>query len=398
MRGGVLITDGDQRASLACVRSLGRAGYRCCVLGPTEQTLAGSSRFAHSAARCPDPSGDPEGFFEAVRDRSLAWGCDVLIPITEKSLRVLLPRVEELKGVTVPFPRADVFSAISDKSQVLAKARSLGFRVPRQVELGSVDALDSLVLPEDLFPVAVKPTRSVARQGEGIQQQGVTFAPDLQALQAIVADVPAEVFPLLVQERIEGSGVGVFLLLWGGELRACVGHRRMREKPPSGGVSVVRESTTPDPELLNQSMDLLSAFGWEDGVAMVEYKIDRSTGESCLMEINGRFWGSLQLAIDAGVDFPTLLLRAAGGKSTAELVVGKPGVITRWLLGDLDQVLLRVFRSRVELDLPECEPGRLTSVFEFLRDFRPGVKLEVLRLSDFRPFLRELSIWFRGFL
>ena len=39
---------------------------------------------------------------------------------------------------------------------------------------------------------------------------------------------------------------------------------------------------------------------------MMEYKQDRRTGTPLLMEVNGRFWGSLQLAIDAGVDFPYL--------------------------------------------------------------------------------------------
>lgn len=395
MRGGVLITDGDQRASLACVRSLGRAGYRCCVLGPNDRTLAGSSRFTQVAARCPDSLSDPDGYFESVRDRLAGWECETLIPITEQSLRVLLPRVDELEGVTVPFPQEEVFSAVSDKSRVLEEARGLGIRVPRQVVLQSAEDLNDSIFPKDLFPVAVKPTRSLAGWAGGFRRKAVIFAADLEDLSGKIAGVPVEGFPLLVQERIEGRGVGVFLLLWGGELRACVGHRRIREKPPSGGVSVVRESTSPDPALLERSMALLSALGWKDGVAMVEYKEDRRTGEPCLMEINGRFWGSLQLAIDAGVDFPTLLVRCAKGQCPDVPVMGNPGAITRWFLGDLDQLLLRLFRSRGELDLPVSEHGRFRALLGFMRDCRPGVRLEVLRLSDVRPFLREVSIWCR---
>ena len=40
---------------------------------------------------------------------------------------------------------------------------------------------------------------------------------------------------------------------------------------------------------------------------MVEFKLDARDGVAKLMEINGRFWGSLQLAVDAGVDFPAIL-------------------------------------------------------------------------------------------
>ena len=46
------------------------------------------------------------------------------------------------------------------------------------------------------------------------------------------------------------------------------------------------------------------------GVAMVEYRYDPASRRYVFMEINGRFWGSLQLAIDAGVDFPALLVAA----------------------------------------------------------------------------------------
>ena len=48
--------------------------------------------------------------------------------------------------------------------------------------------------------------------------------------------------------------------------------------------------------------ELLDELNWH-GVAMVEFKVTED-GTPYLMEINTRFWGSLQLAIDAGVDFP----------------------------------------------------------------------------------------------
>src|SRR5678815_1154177 len=99
-------------------------------------------------------------------------------------------------------------------------------------------------------------------------------------------------------------------------IRDRFAHRRIREKPPSGGVSVLSESVAADPETVRKSLALLSALDW-NGTAMVEYKQDRVTGQRYLMEINGRFWGSLQLAIDAGVDFPALLVAAALGEHPA---------------------------------------------------------------------------------
>src|SRR4029077_9073436 len=71
----------------------------------------------------------------------------------------------------------------------------------------------------------------------------------------------------------------------------------------TGGVAVIAVSEDPDPELLRSSVALLNALEWE-GAAMVEFRVERETGVSTLMEVNGRFWGSVSLPIMAGVDFP----------------------------------------------------------------------------------------------
>jgi predicted ATP-grasp superfamily ATP-dependent carboligase len=54
-------------------------------------------------------------------------------------------------------------------------------------------------------------------------------------------------------------------------------HRRLREYPPSGGVSVYCESMKESPDLFERSVALLRAFEWE-GVAMVEYRYDELSG------------------------------------------------------------------------------------------------------------------------
>jgi len=188
--------------------------------------------------------------------------------------------------------------------------------------------------------------------------------------------------------------VGVFLLLWNGELRAAFSHRRIREKPPSGGVSVYRESIPLDPELLARSRALLERFEW-DGVAMIEYKLDERTGTPYLMEINGRFWGSLQLAVDAGVDFPALLAGVALGGDPAPVTAYRTGVRSRWWWGDVDHLLARLRRSPEDLALPPGSPGRWRALADFLT-VRRADRNEILRRSDPGPFLHETGQWLRG--
>jgi predicted ATP-grasp superfamily ATP-dependent carboligase len=192
-----------------------------------------------------------------------------------------------------------------------------------------------------------------------------------------------------------GPGIGVFVLVWDGELLAAFAHRRIREKPPSGGVSVLSESIALDRGLLARSDALLRDFDWQ-GVVMVEYKLDQKTGIPYLMEVNGRFWGSLQLAIDAGVDFPNMLVAAACGDPPPPVGDYRVGARLRWEWGDVDNLAVRLRRSRATLAVPQGSPGRVKGILDFVRAFGPGTRSEVFRRDDPRPFLRETLDWFRG--
>ena len=129
---------------------------------------------------------------------------------------------------------------------------------------------------------------------------------------------------------------------------------------------------------------------------MVEYKLDATTGTPYLMEINGRFWGSLQLAIDAGVDFPQLLVRCALGEHVTANSGYRVGTRGRWWWGEVDHVLARLRRSDAELALPPGAPTRASVVADFLARWRPHERDAVLRFDDPMPFLNESARWFRG--
>jgi len=390
-RATVLVTDGEQRAALAVVRSLGRAGHTVYVCSSRSGSLAGASRYARGRFVVPSPLTDPEAFAADVIARCEACSADVLLPVTEAALLPLLDPAHRPANVRLPFPDFDAFRSACDKHYVTTIAKDLGIRVPAQVVL----AEPSDAPPLDLrFPVVVKSARSVVDSGRRRMRTGAVHAADAAALAAVVAEMPPAAYPLLVQERITGPGVGAFLLLWNGEVLASFCHRRLREKPPSGGVSVYAESVAPDAELLGAATALLKRLDWR-GVAMVEFKRDLQTGEPYLMEVNGRFWGSLQLAVDAGVDFPALLVAAALGEEVTPVRSYRVGTRTRWFLGDCDHLIARLRYSNEQLALPPGTGGRLAAVRDWIAAFHPGVRSEVLRYDDPLPALREAIDWLR---
>lgn len=294
----------------------------------------------------------------------------------------------------IPFPDLARFTAICDKEHVLQVAAECGIAVPQQVVVRSREDLSGFV-DRLVFPIVVKPSRSVSADGDHRVKLGVAHAADRSQLVQVTERLPDAGFPLLLQQRIVGPGVGIFLLIWDGRVVARFSHRRIREKPPAGGVSVYRESIPAEPGLVERSSQLLKRFDWS-GVAMIEYKLDERSGTPYLMEINGRFWGSLQLAIDAGVDFPRLLVELARGEQPEPVGEFRIGVRSRWWWGDVDHLVTRFRRSDAALGLPPGSPSRLRSLLDFLTLWRPGDRNEILRCSDPSPFGRETLQWLKG--
>jgi predicted ATP-grasp superfamily ATP-dependent carboligase len=251
----------------------------------------------------------PEQYAADVRELCDRWSIDVIVPITEESLLTLLQPRWKPPGVCIPFASLDAFRAISDKARMVHAAQSVGIAVPEQQQAPSRTA--AAALTESLsYPVVLKPARSVVLNESAQAKLSVRHAATPDEFRVELERLPDAAFPLLVQRRIVGPGVGVFVLLWDGELRACFMHRRLREKPPSGGVSVYCESIPLDAALVRRVVALLQCFEWQ-GVAMAEMKVDRVSGTPHLMEVNGRFWGSLQLA--AGLPRGGALTVVVGG-------------------------------------------------------------------------------------
>jgi predicted ATP-grasp superfamily ATP-dependent carboligase len=73
------------------------------------------------------------------------------------------------------------------------------------------------------------------------------------------------------------------------------------------------------------AVSLLKELQWA-GVADVEFMIDPRDGTPKLMEINPRFWSSLYLALECGVDFPWLLVQTALMKRSNPSLVTKKGL------------------------------------------------------------------------
>jgi predicted ATP-grasp superfamily ATP-dependent carboligase len=334
----VLVLDANQRSALAVTRSLGKQGVLVITAEESACALAGSSRFSQQHLEYPSPQKSPDRFVEVLGELVREHRIDILLPMTELTTTLLLTNQAAFPGTIIPFPDKETVDSLANKCTLMRMARELDIPTPR-----TWYADDPGSLPIDLdaiaYPLVLKPGKSwLLRQGQW-NRVAVRFARNPADAREILEKDPAfHAHPFMVQEYTEGHGEGVFALYNQGEPLAFFAHRRLREKPPRGGVSVMSRSVEVDPILRSHSALLLNRANWH-GVAMVEFRVSPE-GIPYLMEINTRFWGSLQLAVDAGVDFPWLLYQLACGEQPEPVNSYKTGVQLRWYLGDLDNLYL----------------------------------------------------------
>jgi len=386
----VFVTDGNLRSTLAVVRSLGRAGVFVGTGNDEPGMIAGESKYCREKLLYPSPMLEPERFQTFIREQLPARGYTHLLATSDVTVQL----VASLKHLLAPaictmVEDADALSFVQDKAAMLELAERIKLGAPRSVTACDRETL--LRFADSVgYPVVIKPRRSRQYLHGSWSQGSVMYAQNAEELitkyEAACRSIPDP----LVQEKISGEGRGVFLLMWKGEVKAAFCHRRLREKPPWGGVSVLSESLPMDHELVERSAELLREARW-NGPAMVEYKTDQRDGEAKLMEVNGRFWGSLQLAIDAGIDFPAIYFRLVRGQEVTPQLEYRAGVKCRWLLGDLDSLITRLRSTAQQERLYPSPVSRLRSCMEFLCFFGGNLHYDVLSRSDPGPGWQELK-------
>jgi len=122
-------------------------------------------------------------------------------------------------------------------------------------------------------------------------------------------------------------------------------------------------------------MESLNYFG----IADIDFLVDARTGKPTLMEINPRFWGSLQVAINAGVDFPSLLFELMKKGDIEQSFDYKTGIRCRHLVFDDILRLLSIIRGQYVWSY------KVRSIIDFLK-LHPQDGYYVFSLEDLKPF------------
>ena len=337
----LIVEDGRQRGALAAVRSLGRAGHEVGIAAPS-QSLAGSSRWCvrqHTIAppTSPDAAVDVA---EVVKDGSY----DMVFAVGDAECLSLSAAREQI-GAPLGIVEVGPLLAALDKESLGRTAEQLGVRTPQVLS----------EIPASLPPAGLIVKESV--HGQETPEGRAAHSPPVLVRTVTEARSAADALQragskALFQEAIEGDLIA-YCVARDREGRTVgeVQQRALRTFPPGAGVSVRAVTTPVDPSVKEACAQLLDELGiW--GVAEIQF-IAPAQGSPAVIDVNPRFYGSMALAIRAGVDLPVLLAGITAGDRVAPVGAARTGVRYQWLEGDLRRAVMER-RGGLPGDIASC--------------------------------------------
>jgi len=373
----------DSPIGLTVVRELGERGVDVHAIGRRADAIGGKSRYARRFTVRPDGP-----LAEWLPQFVARHAIGAVMAVSEQTLAELALLRGTIPNCIVIAPEPEKFALVLDKSATLVAARKIGIAVPDSWQPGP--AQDHPHLAASLkYPAAIKwsdPGTVFDRlDAAGLPLEKVEYAAGPDALLAVLRKYDRLGEWPMVQEYIGGYGLGQMIHMHRGVVTLKFQHRRLREWPPTGGISACCTSVplAGHSAQMALSEELLRSIGWE-GPAMVEYRHDPATGRYVLMEINGRFWGSLPLAHHCGAKFAWETWRCAMDRPGEAPPVQQQRT-ARYMVPDTKHLIAQMQNGA----LPPAQRFKLLASF-FLQFLNPSARYYVWSWRDPHPFLADI--------
>lgn len=342
----ILIPDMPGRARNAVVRSLGRQGDACEVAWTLSERYRRfgrplMGRYVRRAHRIASAKDDPSGYARDVLALCRTRPFDLVMPLTIEGNGALIARAEELSGMTrALLPSAEAFAIGRDKLRTARHAESLGIACPRTFSVS--DSADVRRIAREVdYPVVIK-----ARGGSGVDD-GLRYANGAEELlrgyDELLANRARSREGLLIQEFIPGYIHDACTLSTHGEVIQVLTQVRKLMYPIYGGVGAVN-FTTHHPLLAQTARTLLESLEWT-GPAQIEFKLDERDGRLKLIELNPKFWWTLDLSIKSGIDFPGMIRDLLLGRAVTKDRSYTAGIRYKFLCSPGAYAYVQLFRK-----------------------------------------------------
>jgi len=341
----VIVTNASSVKALVVTRSLGRKGIDVITTDSERFSPTFFSKYSKSHFLTPSAERSPNKFINVLLDYVRKNKPEVLMPVNSTET-LLISRFKNrfTKFTEVPFENYSKMILLHDKEKLAKVAAELDLPIPQTYTIEDINEVRKIAEILE-YPVVIKLKGATSSKGISYAYSKEEFISKYKRT-IMKYNLNHGEYPI-VQEYIPGDGYGVSLLFNHGDLRAIFVHKRLREFPLSGGPSTLRISTR-HPEMEKIAVRLLEEVEWH-GLAMVEFKLDARTNKPVLIEVNPRFWGSINQAVSSGVDFPYLLYKMAVEGDVEPVMKYKLNVITKYFMNDLRAVFSIILKRKFNM-------------------------------------------------
>ena len=296
----ILVTDVDMKHSLGIVRSLGKIGIKPYLLSSSKNSICSYSKYANQEIII-NKNFDKEELVQIT----LEYKIELIILVGTNSFMKIVPWKNYLKenGINIITVDEEKQNIAFSKKDTYSLASKINIPIAKTFYPQTFNELN-ILKTQITFPCVIKGLYEV---GGNIVDYAYTENELILKYNNLCNKYNIEEkdgLPML-QEYITGSGCAFFAVYNNGKCGLTFQHKRIREYPISGGFSVCAKSYKNN-KVEEYGKKLLDKLNWH-GVAMVEFKLN-DKGIPILMEINPKFWGSTDLALEAGVNFPKALI------------------------------------------------------------------------------------------
>lgn len=380
----------ENAISLTIVRELG--GHGVPVHGVARDPMAVAAVSRHCAGVVRRPEGPAADWLPDLIART---GAAAVFAISENDLLDLGDLPARIGNCHILVPRPDRLEQVLDKRRTLAVAGQAGLRVPQtwQPQAGE----DFTARAADMhYPLVAKwanpPEIMPVLADAGLEWLKTEYVRTPDQLVALLRRHESIRRWPLIQQYCRGVGLGQMLYMQDGRATLRFQHRRLHEWPPEGGVSTLcrAEPAEAHGAQMDLSETLLRALGW-DGPAMVEYRYDAATGDYWLMEVNGRYWGSLPLAWHCGAHFAWEAYRRTVLGQTDPAPRPRDDLRSRYMVPETKR-LARVLLAPGKIGDPFFRRRPIADLIGYmLAFFDLRARYYVFTPGDVRPWLRDMG-------
>ena len=292
----VLLTNPNYKHTWALALHFYKKGHKVYCISKKKFSLLSASRFLQKVI-----------FIEDITEENCYSICnrysiDIIVPVGFAETLIFSKFIVNSKFrdiITVTNYENILFT--SNKKQISEHIQNLGLSIPKTYDIRSKKFKQNEIFFDQKF--FIKPSK------EGLIKKyfNINNVNDFIRAQDFFSAIGYSYDDLILQEFIEGDGVGYFAVCEHGEPLVEYSHMRVREWPKIGGYSTACKTYHSD-ELRLISRKVVKSLNWR-GPIMIEYKKSKKDGNFYFIEINPKFWGSLELGLLSGVNIVDALIQ-----------------------------------------------------------------------------------------